>query len=55
MAYELLALEAGTDTNEPWKDSWFPFTLAGNIQIPFDKIRVLLAAMEREFEHALQE
>ncbi|KAJ6184771.1 hypothetical protein N7519_006072 [Penicillium mononematosum] len=33
---ELLVLEAGTDTNEPWKDSWFPFTLAGNIQIPFD-------------------
>jgi hypothetical protein len=33
---ELLVLEAGTDTNEPWKESWFPFTLAGNIQIPFD-------------------
>lgn len=33
---ELLVLEAGTDTNEPWRDSWFPFTLAGNIQIPFD-------------------
>ncbi|KAJ5817538.1 Tetratricopeptide-like helical [Penicillium robsamsonii] len=33
---ELLVLEAGTDTNEPWKDTWFPFTLAGNIQIPFD-------------------
>ncbi|OQE45094.1 hypothetical protein PENCOP_c002G06527 [Penicillium coprophilum] len=33
---ELLVLEAGTDTNEPWKDTWFPFTLAGNIHIPFD-------------------
>ncbi|EKV10814.1 hypothetical protein PDIG_48900 [Penicillium digitatum PHI26] len=33
---ELLVLQAGTDTNEPWKNSWFPFTLAGNIQIPFD-------------------
>lgn len=33
---ELLVLEAGTDTNEPWRDSWFPFTLAGNIQVPFD-------------------
>ncbi|KAJ5199802.1 Tetratricopeptide-like helical [Penicillium cf. griseofulvum] len=33
---ELIVLEAGSDTNEPWKDSWFPFTLAGNIQIPFD-------------------
>ncbi|KAJ5607173.1 hypothetical protein N7537_003792 [Penicillium hordei] len=33
---ELLILEAGTDTNEPWRESWFPFTLAGNIQIPFD-------------------
>ncbi|KAJ5121381.1 uncharacterized protein N7515_009342 [Penicillium bovifimosum] len=33
---ELLILEAGTDSNEPWKDSWFPFTLAANIQVPFD-------------------
>lgn len=33
---ELLVLEAGTDTNQPWRESWFPFTLAGNIQIPFD-------------------
>ncbi|KAJ5558296.1 Tetratricopeptide-like helical [Penicillium sp. DV-2018c] len=33
---ELLILEAGTDSNKPWKDSWFPFTLAANIQVPFD-------------------
>ncbi|KAJ5782371.1 Tetratricopeptide-like helical [Penicillium paradoxum] len=33
---ELLVLESGTDSNKPWKDSWFPFTLAANIQVPFD-------------------
>lgn len=33
---ELLVLENGTDANKPWSQSWFPFTMSGNIRVPFD-------------------
>jgi hypothetical protein len=38
---ELLMLETGTDAGEPWSESWFPFTMSGNIRVPFDILTAL--------------
>ncbi|CAG8240165.1 unnamed protein product [Penicillium salamii] len=38
---ELLILENGADSNQPWTDSWFPFTMSGNIRVPFDILSAL--------------
>ncbi|CAG8067759.1 unnamed protein product [Penicillium olsonii] len=38
---ELLLLENGADANQPWGDNWFPFTMAGNIRVPFDILSAL--------------
>ncbi|CAG8429773.1 unnamed protein product [Penicillium salamii] len=38
---ELLILENGADSNQPWADSWFPFTMSGNIRVPFDILSAL--------------
>ena len=46
---ELVMLESGTDTDEPWRDSWFPFTMSGNIRVPFDILSSLGVDIFREF------
>ncbi|KAJ5339584.1 hypothetical protein N7452_006312 [Penicillium brevicompactum] len=38
---ELLMLESGADANETWSRSWFPFTMSGNIRVPFDILSAL--------------
>ncbi|CAI7619774.1 unnamed protein product [Penicillium bialowiezense] len=38
---ELLILESGADANQPWSQSWFPFTMSGNIRVPFDILSAL--------------
>jgi hypothetical protein len=46
---ELLILQSGTDAGEPWHGSWFPFTMSGNIRVPFDILQALGVDIFRDF------
>jgi hypothetical protein len=46
---ELLMLETGTDADAPWENSWFPFTMSGNIRVPFDILSALGVDIFRDF------